>query len=224
MQIYKEKTGWNTVRFDSRTYTTQIAKEQESGLIAKIPQNYIFIDDRCFMGNGRLKEVVLPSHCRIIGKQAFEGCQFRKQVVFPKTLVEIKKRAFAENHNLRQAVFPESLKKLGSQCYRECNNLKKVHFSPDSQCREILDGTFDSCVRLNDVLLPLHIKKIGNRSFYRCKELKNIFFPDSIESKIFCASSFKRFQSIPVIFRVYSCKRSIKIFSAIVINGLMVLS
>ena len=57
------------VRFDSRTYTAQRAKEQQEGeLVRKIPQEqYIYIDDKCFMGNaGRIKEVILspqmPDH------------------------------------------------------------------------------------------------------------------------------------------------------------------
>lgn len=180
MYVYQEKTGWNTLRFDSRTYTSQIAREQEDGLVKKIPQKFIFVDDKCFMEDGKIKEVILSSHCRIIGKQAFEGCQFRKQVIFPETLVEIKKRAFAENHNLRQAIFPSSLEKLGVQCYRECNNLKKVLFAPQSKCREIPEGAFDSCVRLNEVTLPDRLQTIDARAFYRCKDLKKISLPDSI--------------------------------------------
>ena len=181
MYLHKEKTGWKTLRFDSRTYTAQRAREQEGELVRKIPQEYIFIDDKCFMGNGKIKEVILPSRCRIIGKQAFEGCQFRKQIRFPETLSEIKKRAFAENHNLRQASFPASLEKLGVQCYRECNNLRKVCFNPQSPCREIPEEIFDSCVRLNEVTLPLGAEVIQKRAFYRCKELKQFEFPKTMK-------------------------------------------
>ena len=179
MYLYNEKTGWKTLRFDSRTYTAQLAREEEGELVRKIPQEYIFIDNKCFMGNGRIKEVILPSRCRIIGRQAFENCQFRKQVRFPETVTEIKKRAFAGNHNLRQAVFPASLEKIGAQCYRECNNLKKVYFSPRSQCREIPEEIFDSCVHLGEVVLPSNVEVIQKRAFYRCKDLKNITIPDT---------------------------------------------
>lgn len=180
MHLYQEKTGWKTLRFDSRTYTAQIARKQDEGLVRKIPHDYIFIDDKCFMENGRIKEIVLSPHCRIIGRQAFEGCQFRKQIIFPETLVEIKKRAFAENHNLRQAILPASLERMGAQCYRECNNLRKVHFALDCKCEEIPDGAFDSCVHLKEVTLPAGTKTIGSRAFYRCKDLTRLVLPDTI--------------------------------------------
>lgn len=182
MYLYQEKTGWNTLRLDSRTYTARMAREQDGELIRRIPSEYLFIDDKCFMSNGRIKEVVLPSHCRITGKQVFEGCQFRKQVVFPKTLVEIKKRAFAENHNIRQAAFPASLEKIGAQCYRECNNLKNVRFDLASRCREIPEAAFDSCVHLTNVTLPERLQVIQNRAFYRCKDLKKLVLPNSLRA------------------------------------------
>ena len=43
MYLHKEKTGWKTLRFDSRTYTAQRAREQEGELVRKIPQEYIFL-------------------------------------------------------------------------------------------------------------------------------------------------------------------------------------
>ena len=92
MILYPEETSWNTLRFDKRNYTIQKAKEQQKEIIKKIPEQYVFIDDRCFKNAGRIKEVILSPQCKIIGKQAFESCQFRKGIDFPATLIEIKKR------------------------------------------------------------------------------------------------------------------------------------
>ena len=128
MILYPGENSWNTVRLDKRNYTAQKAKEQQKELIKRIPEQYIYIDDRCFRNAGRMKEVILSPQCKIIGKQAFESCQFRKGIDFPDTLIEIKKRAFAENHSLRQAIFPSSVKRIGAQCYRECNNLRVAKF------------------------------------------------------------------------------------------------
>ena len=128
MILYPGENSWNTVRLDKRNYTAQKAKEQQKELIKRIPEQYIYIDDRCFRNAGRIKEVILSPQCKIIGKQAFESCQFRKGIDFPATLIEIKKRAFAENHSLRQVIFPPSVKYIGTQCYRECNNLRIAKF------------------------------------------------------------------------------------------------
>ena len=46
MILYPEETSWNTLRFDKRNYTIQKAKEQQKEIIKKIPEQYIFIDDR----------------------------------------------------------------------------------------------------------------------------------------------------------------------------------
>lgn len=148
MILYPGENSWNTVRLDKRNYTAQKAKEQQKELIKRIPEQYIYIDDRCFRNAGRIKEVILSPQCKIIGKQAFESCQFRKGIDFPATLIEIKKRAFAENHSLRQVIFPPSVKYIGTQCYRECNNLRIAKFEKNSKCTIIPEGMFDSCVRL----------------------------------------------------------------------------
>ena len=70
MILYPEETSWNTLRFDKRNYTIQKAKEQQKEIIKKIPEQYVFIDDRCFKNAGRIKEVILSPQCKIIGKQA----------------------------------------------------------------------------------------------------------------------------------------------------------
>lgn len=180
MILYPGENSWNTVRLDKRNYTAQKAKEQQKELIKRIPEQYIYIDDRCFRNAGRIKEVILSPQCKIIGKQAFESCQFRKGIDFPATLIEIKKRAFAENHSLRQVIFPPSVKYIGTQCYRECNNLRIAKFEKNSKCTIIPEGMFDSCVRLYKVILPQKTQEIERRAFYRCKELKKITFPNTL--------------------------------------------
>lgn len=173
--------GWNQLRYDTRTYTTQNERSRTEGVPGEIPENYRYIGDKCFLNNGKVHGVVLPSDCRVIGKQAFEGCQFRKQVEFPDTLVEIKKRAFAGNRRLRVTRLPDNLEKIGVQCYRECNNLKRAEFSAGSKCKVIPEGMFDSCLSFEDVCLPPQTQMIEKRAFYRCKELRWLALPDSVK-------------------------------------------
>ena len=71
----------------------------------EIPENIINIDDGCFRSDGRMREVILPPNCKIIGREAFFQCQIRKEVVLPKTMKEIKRRAFSENHSCVQSIF-----------------------------------------------------------------------------------------------------------------------
>ena len=180
MERVAEEAGWNQKRYDIRTYTAQNERNRRNGVAGEIPDEYIYIGDKCFLNNGKVHGVTLPAGCRVVGKQAFEGCQFQKAVEFPESLVEIKRRGFAGNRRLRKVVFPHNLERIGAQCYRECSNLRSVEFEKNSRCKVISEGIFDSCTRLEKVYLPETVKIIEKRAFYRCKELKNIVLPDSI--------------------------------------------
>ena len=176
-----EETGWNQRRYDRRTYTSQDERNRASGVPGEVPEDYIYVGDKCFFYNGKVHGVILPSSCKVIGKHAFEGCQFQKTVVFPPSLEEIKRRAFAGNRRLRKVLFPATVKNLGAECYRECSSLRTVEFDKKSKCKVIPRGIFDSCIKLEKVSLPDAAKIIDKRAFYRCKELKNIDLPDSVE-------------------------------------------
>ena len=181
MRSQNDKATWSILRFNHRTFTAQLARMQKNKQVAAIPEKYIYIDDYCYKCNGKIKEVILPSGCRIIGKEAFASCQFRKPVVFPQTIKEIKESAFSENHSLRGATFPASLEILGDYSYKGCTALKTVAFETSSECRRIPESCFHSCTQLSKVVFPEHLKSIGRRAFYRCKELKEITLPDTLE-------------------------------------------
>lgn len=186
----QRKFMWQKIHNDRRTYTSVLARRSNNS--GKIPEEYIYIDNKCFMANGKVHEILLPSGCRVIGKQAFEACQFQKEVEFPEGLRIIGARAFAENHRLKRAHFPRSLIRIEKECYRECNHLISAEFHTESQVKVIPDGIFDSCVRLERVVLPEHVEVIKQRAFYRCKELKELKLPETIkeierESFYFCS-------------------------------------
>ena len=128
-------------------------------------KNIFIIDDCCYKGNGKIKEIILSSGCRIIGKEAFASCQLRKPVVFPQTVKEIKESAFSENHSLREVTFPASLEILGDYSYKGCTALKTVAFETSSECRRIPECCFHSCTQLSKVVFPEHLKSIGRRAF-----------------------------------------------------------
>ena len=178
---------WQKIHNDRRTYTAIQARR--SNTPGKISEEYFYIDNKCFMGNGKVHEVLLPSQCTIIGKQAFELCQFQKEVVFPEGLRVIGDRAFAENHRLKKARFPESLSRIGKECYRECNHLISAEFHKMCPLKVIPEGIFDSCVHLECVTLPENVEIIRQRAFYRCKELRFLEFPKQLK-EIECESFY----------------------------------
>ena len=74
MRSQNDKATWSILRFNHRTFTAQLASMQRNKQVAAIPEKYIYIDDCCYKGNGKIKEIILPSGCRIIGKEAFASC------------------------------------------------------------------------------------------------------------------------------------------------------
>ena len=73
MRSQNDKATWSIVRFNHRTFTAQLASMQRNKQVAAIPEKYIYIDDCCYKGNGKIKEIILPSGCRIIGKEALQA-------------------------------------------------------------------------------------------------------------------------------------------------------
>lgn len=86
MERVVDETGWNQKRYDIRTYTAQNERSRRIGTAGEIPDEYIYIGDKCFLNNGKVHGVTLPAGCRVVGKQAFEGCQFQKSVGSRKAL------------------------------------------------------------------------------------------------------------------------------------------
>lgn len=54
-----DKATWSILRFNHRTFTAQLASMQRNKQVAAIPEKYIYIDDCCYKGNGKIKEIIL---------------------------------------------------------------------------------------------------------------------------------------------------------------------
>lgn len=118
MRLYEEEARWSILRSEMRTYTQLLASAHRDELVQMIPDYYNYIGDYCFKNNGKIKEVLLPLGCKIIGREAFSGCQFRKSVSFPETMIEIKSGAFSGNHQLQKAEFQHPWLRYGNSAIR----------------------------------------------------------------------------------------------------------
>ena len=58
MRSQNDKATWSILRFDHRTFTAQLASMQRNKQVAAIPEKYIYIDDCCYKGNGKIKSPV----------------------------------------------------------------------------------------------------------------------------------------------------------------------
>ena len=71
MRLYEEEARWSILRSEMRTYTQLLASAHRDELVQMIPDYYNYIGDYCFKNNGKIKEVLLPLGCKIIGREAF---------------------------------------------------------------------------------------------------------------------------------------------------------
>lgn len=56
MERVVDETGWNQKRYDIRTYTAQNERSRRIGTAGEIPDEYIYIGDKCFLNNGKCTE------------------------------------------------------------------------------------------------------------------------------------------------------------------------
>lgn len=166
------------LRLSHRTYTPQLARMEKNRQAAIIPEKYIYVDDCCFKGNGKIKEVWLSAGCRIIGSEAFAGCQFRKEVVFPERLEEIPESCFERCGKLEKVVLPERVERIQKRAFYRCRELKEIAF-PDT-LEEIGEEAFYFC-NMETLKLPQGLKKLDDRAFFGCKKIREITVPESVQ-------------------------------------------
>lgn len=106
-----------------------------------------------FVGNRKLRSVVIPDHMTLIPYGMFAGCKNLEHVVIPATVSHIDACAF-----------------LG------CERLRHVEIAPGSQLTHIADYAFAGCKLLNTLVLPCNINHMGGYAFAGCSNLSTIHF------------------------------------------------
>lgn len=97
-----------------------------------------------------------------LGEDALEGYKKIRKVVFPSTLREIDGCFFSEH---------------GHEDY-----LEEVDFSKVKLLKEIPDGLFEKCKRLQEINFPEGVETIGSEVFDSCTNLRKITFPSTLKS------------------------------------------
>ena len=106
-----------------------------------------------FIGNKKIKSVVIPSSVKVIQELAFSSCESLEKVTLPEELFVIGKKAFNNCVSLKMVTLPEKLFVIDmdafsgtgltsvtlpkgleylSQAFRECNNLAEINIPDDA--------------------------------------------------------------------------------------------
>ena len=97
-----------------------------------------------------------------LGEDALEGYKKIRKVVFPSTLREIDGSFFSEHGHEE--------------------SLEEVDFSKVKLLKEIPDGLFENCQRLQKIDIPEGVEIIGSSVFDSCTNLRKITFPSTLKS------------------------------------------
>ena len=117
-----------------------------------------------------IREVILPSSLRSIGKKCFSGCKKLERVVFPPLLHEIGDYAFCHCKALTEAPLPSGLKTIGEYAFFD-TGLREVAI-PEGMV-SIQNFAFSWCKGLQRVHIPKNAPEMGKYVFSGCDSVQH---------------------------------------------------
>lgn len=130
-----------------------------------------------------VEEIVLPETLERIELGQFRASKI-KRLVLPASVRYIGAQAFSWNDNLEEVVLPEGIETIPSALFARCTGLKKVNIPTTvktiegSSSMELedwgtlnLDGAFNDCKSLTELVLPDGIESIAEDAFEYCTGL-----------------------------------------------------
>lgn len=94
----------------AKIYPYMFANSQISKIM--LPDTIKELQEKCFISNISLGEVVLGKNTKIIGPSVFSDCKYLTKCVLPEGLTEIQDSAFV-NTAIERLILPKSIEKLG---------------------------------------------------------------------------------------------------------------
>ena len=167
--------------------------------VLKIPEGIKSIND--FVGNEKLKKVILPNSVTTINDYAFSrySCSSLEEIVYTPSLVnfgyDVFSKEFLEKNNTefliindllvlsnvkeKYVVIPQGVKKICGYAFRNNNIIENIEL-PNS-LTEIDKYAFYECSKLKSINIPDSVKKIGNDAFHQCEKLSEIKLSNNLE-------------------------------------------
>ena len=150
-------------------------------------QGKIYLID--YLGNE--ENILLPSDFYYrIANYAFEDNTIIRNIIIPSKVLEIGISAFQNCKNLQSVTIKyNSERTISVNAFKNCINLLHVYIIKENDSAKIrlLDGAFDNCNNLIDILLPAQYIAydggyiIENNTFNNCSHLSTIYFDGSSE-------------------------------------------
>lgn len=119
------------------------------------PLNYLDYIPDYFLRQSEIKSIIIPSHIKSIGHDAFTGCTSLSSVTIPDSVMNIGEAAFCDCSNLTSIIIPNNVTSIG-------------------------DYAFLNCPRLTSVIIPDSVTSIGYDAFSSCGMLTQIKYTGTI--------------------------------------------
>ena len=156
----------------------------------------------CFKGCWKLREVLMPSGAKAIGKSAFEKCYYLRATTVPEHVKTIGDNAYLGNWRMKSVVLNDSLEYIGDNAFRGiavrsfsvpnsvthlgtrflayCDSLQTVSIGAGVTSLGFASFAMDSV--LTSITLPAGLKTVAGSAFIKCKMLPGVTLPEGLES------------------------------------------
>lgn len=164
-----------------------------------IPDGITSIGSSCFespIGNTYLTHVTMPNSLTSIGASAFSNCIQMKEIVIPTNVRTIGKYAFYYCYAADSGVtIPEGITELQEYTFAACRKVPSVILS--STITSIGNRCFNGCTGLTDVTCNATTPpSMGENVFNNTQSLTNIYVPSSSVDAYKAASGWSDYASI----------------------------
>ena len=161
-------------RFDSETSSDSYSSITNIELSRTIDK----IADYAFYNCKILKEVILPSNLKEIGRYAFGDCVALTNISVPEGVSVLQEGIFYGCYKMSGVTLPSTLTYIGDSCFRQCNAL--THIDLPQGLLEIDYNAFANCSNLTSLTIPDSVNYIGSNAFAHCSNLTSLTIPDSV--------------------------------------------
>ncbi len=145
-ELSEDKSYYTITKYTGKAAELEIPAEHD-GLPVKA------IGREAFLGNTKIKSIVLPESIESIGFKAFEGCT-----------------------NLSSIGFTDKVKVIDMAAFSGCTSLTEV--SLPAGVTELTDALFQDCTALTTVTIPEGVTGISSYAFIGCSKLGTINVAD----------------------------------------------
>lgn len=120
-----------------------------------------------------IKNLVIGTSVKTIGKDAFSGCTNITSLDLLYGVTKIDGHAFNGCTGLTRVVLPESLVEIGEQAFGDCSSMTSIRL-PNS-LQYIRKEAFANCSSLTQIVIPENVEQIERGAFDKCYALTDVY-------------------------------------------------